>query len=178
MGLALEKLPNYTYDDYILWEGKWELIEGIPYAMSPAPSTSHQKIQLNLALAIRNALIGCKQCELFLPIDWKVNENTVLQPDLSVFCQPFEGGAFITKAPAIAVEIFSPSTQKKDKTVKFDIYLENGVKYYVMINPFKKIVEIYSLTEGSYEKTLEAESGPFTFDLGECKAEVEFSEIW
>ncbi|TCK06622.1 hypothetical protein [Phorcysia thermohydrogeniphila] len=29
------ELPHYTYEDYKHWEGKWELIEGIPYAMCP-----------------------------------------------------------------------------------------------------------------------------------------------
>lgn len=26
-------LPKYTYEDYKHWEGKWELIHDIPYAM-------------------------------------------------------------------------------------------------------------------------------------------------
>jgi hypothetical protein len=34
-------LPEYTYDDYKKWEGNWELIEGIPYAMSPPPKRKH-----------------------------------------------------------------------------------------------------------------------------------------
>jgi len=37
-------LPNYTYEDYLNWEGSWEIIDGIAYAMSPMPSTAHQKI--------------------------------------------------------------------------------------------------------------------------------------
>lgn len=35
--LKIEDLPHYTYDDYVTWEGRWELIQGIPYAMTPAP---------------------------------------------------------------------------------------------------------------------------------------------
>jgi len=42
MALKLKVLPNYTYDDYVQWEGKWEVIEGIPFAMSPAPRFNHQ----------------------------------------------------------------------------------------------------------------------------------------
>ena len=33
MAIANKILPYYTYDDWIEWEGKWELIEGIRYAM-------------------------------------------------------------------------------------------------------------------------------------------------
>jgi hypothetical protein len=36
MSSAVKILPYYTYEDYVQWEGKWELIDGIPYAMSPA----------------------------------------------------------------------------------------------------------------------------------------------
>jgi len=30
MGLQLKLLPNYTYNDYAQWQGRWEVIEGIP----------------------------------------------------------------------------------------------------------------------------------------------------
>lgn len=39
--IRLEDLPYYTYDDYKSWEGRWELIHGIPYAMSPYPTLKH-----------------------------------------------------------------------------------------------------------------------------------------
>jgi hypothetical protein len=43
--LRIEDLPHYTYDDYVQWEGNWEIINGIPYAMSPAPSKKHQQLR-------------------------------------------------------------------------------------------------------------------------------------
>jgi hypothetical protein len=43
-------LPHYTYDDWLNWEGQWELIEGIPYAMSPMPVPNHQRIAANLLI--------------------------------------------------------------------------------------------------------------------------------
>ena len=33
--------PNYTYDDYKHWEGRWEVIDGVAYAMSPMASPKH-----------------------------------------------------------------------------------------------------------------------------------------
>ena len=35
---------HYTYDDYKLWEGNWELMDGIAVAMSPAPMRIHQSL--------------------------------------------------------------------------------------------------------------------------------------
>ncbi len=42
MGYPNKILPYYTYEDYLRWEGQWEVIEGIPYAMSPMPRPEHQ----------------------------------------------------------------------------------------------------------------------------------------
>jgi hypothetical protein len=37
MSSSVKILPHYTYEDYCKWEGRWELINGIPHTMSPAP---------------------------------------------------------------------------------------------------------------------------------------------
>ena len=49
VALKNEDLPHYTYDDYVQWEGRWEIINGIPYAMYPAPSKKHQRVSLKIA---------------------------------------------------------------------------------------------------------------------------------
>jgi hypothetical protein len=41
---AIKAIEYYTYDDYLLWEGKWELIKGLPMAMTPSPIINHQDI--------------------------------------------------------------------------------------------------------------------------------------
>lgn len=182
MGLPkLEHLPHYTYEDYKIWEGNWELINGIPYAMSPAPSIYHQRINRKLINAISESLKSCNTCEAFMPIDWKINEDTVVQPDVSVICNLNEEGKFITQAPKIIFEILSPSTAKKDQNIKFDLYESNGVKYYVIVNPLKKVVEIFELTNGKYQKIKETSEEAFSFDLqneAECSFSLNFKETW
>ena len=42
--LKTEYLPKYKFSDYERWEGRWELINGIPYAMSPLPRPEHQRV--------------------------------------------------------------------------------------------------------------------------------------
>ncbi len=37
-------IERYTYEDYKSWEGRWELIDGIAYAMAPAPYPKHQRV--------------------------------------------------------------------------------------------------------------------------------------
>ena len=53
MSIADKYRPNYNYRDYVLWEGRWELIDGMPYAMSPLPIRDHQDINLNLAILLK-----------------------------------------------------------------------------------------------------------------------------
>jgi hypothetical protein len=48
MSLAEKYLPYYTYEDYKQWEGNWELINGIPYAMAPSPLKKHQLVAVRI----------------------------------------------------------------------------------------------------------------------------------
>ena len=54
-GLTEEDLPHYTYEDYVQWEGRWELIKGIPYAMVPMPALRHQELCQNIGRRHRAA---------------------------------------------------------------------------------------------------------------------------
>lgn len=69
-----EYSPNYTYDDYKLWERDWELIYGIAYAIAPAPMIKHQAISNRIAWQLQDILKECKPCQALLPIDWKIDD--------------------------------------------------------------------------------------------------------
>ena len=84
--LTPEELPHYTYSDYKQWDGRWELIEGIPYAMTPSPGFRHQRISQIIGYLLEQSLRKCGHCQALLPTDWKVTEDTVLQPDNMVIC--------------------------------------------------------------------------------------------
>ncbi|MBK8506177.1 MAG: Uma2 family endonuclease [Saprospiraceae bacterium] len=86
MSLARRVLPNYTYEDYCQWQGEWELIDGIPHAMTPAPSPRHQLITANLIFQLRIALDEANQCNcrVYDPLDIRVNKHTVLRPDVLI----------------------------------------------------------------------------------------------
>ena len=61
--LKLTDLPNYEYDEYIKWEGRWEIIDGIPYAMSPAPNIKHQDISGEITYQLKSKLKKCQNCQ-------------------------------------------------------------------------------------------------------------------
>ena len=82
---------GYTIGDWKAWEGQWELIHGVPHAMTPSPSPEHQRTSSRLQKAIDAALEASKTsgggaCEvLSAPLDlFLPNEESVYQPDLIV----------------------------------------------------------------------------------------------
>jgi len=87
---AVSFKPNYCIEDYLLWEGDWELWDGIPVAMSPAPSFFHQAVAGNLFFQLKKALHSepCSDaCVAVYESDWHVDANTVVRPDLMVVCE-------------------------------------------------------------------------------------------
>ena len=164
MGLALRKEEEkYTYKDYLGWpdEERWELIDGIAYDMSPSPSVDHQDISIALGTEFFVYLKG-KPCKVFLaPLDVilpKKNETeedcqTVVQPDILVVCDRTKLDSKRCKgAPDLIIEILSPSTTKKDMTVKFSLYERVGVKEYWIVHPLDKTIFVYKLDGTKYAR--------------------------
>jgi Uma2 family endonuclease len=178
MAIAEKYMPHYTYEEYAQWEGKWELIEGIPYAMSPAPIPQHQMVNTSLCVAFSIALKkGCQKCKVCMPIDWKIAEDTIIQPDVLIICEKIEK-KYLDFPPVLVAEILSPSTTLKDRGLKFEIYQSQKVKYYLIIDPKFKKMEIYELMNNKYEPiSINPNNYKFVWDDG-CSADTSFEEIW
>jgi len=175
MSRSTKILPNYTYDDYINWEGEWEIIDGIPYAMSPMPSPQHQNISVNISAAFHQA-IRKNSCErkAYQPIDLKIVDETVVHPDLLVVCQPINK-QYLDFPPELVVEILSPSSQLKDKITKLELYQNFGVKYYLIIDPETNLIICYQLTEGTYQEVPKVREFKLTDN---SIIQPDLSEIW
>ena len=153
----------YTYADYLKFEYDElvELIRGKIFRMIPAPKLYHQEISWNLTIAIGNYL-SSKNCKAFaapfdvvLPIrnEKKNSATTVVQPDICVICdlnKLDEAGCF--GPPDWIIEILSDSTSKKDLNDKYDVYEESGVKEYWIVMPREKLVEVFVLVDGKYQR--------------------------
>jgi len=176
--MSVAALLNYTYDDYRQWEGEWELIDGAPVSMAPAPVKIHQRVAGEIFMALKQTMQNnCIDCEVLYEVDWKVTEETVLRPDIILACDD-EHEAYLTKAPKIIVEILSPSTAKKDETVKFDIYEAEGVQYYILVYPGDLRAKVYSLKEGKYIKVGDFTHELLTFDDLECALSLDFEKVF
>ncbi|MCW3090070.1 MAG: hypothetical protein JWP81_1139 [Ferruginibacter sp.] len=181
MNSAIKILPHYTYEDYCQWEGRWELIEGIPYAMCPAPVPRHQLVSNSIKFELTGAIkkSGCKNCNVYDFIDIKVSEDTIVQPDAVVVCKEIIQ-PFLDFPAALVVEILSPSTAMKDRNNKFYIYQSQKIPYYLIIDVDKNEVEIYHLKEDEkYLLENVSTADPYTFNLDkDCAIDVVLNNIW
>jgi Uma2 family endonuclease len=178
MGITQKILPHYTYEDYKIWEGNWELIDGFPIAMSPSPVPKHQLVAASLRMEIGIALKQCEHCRVYDPVDYLIKEDTIVQPDVMVLCsKPTK--KFIDFTPSLVAEILSPSTALRDRNTKYELYQNEGIKYYLIVDADAKEIEIYQLVNNSYTLVNEnpAETFEFIFE-GECRANVNLSDVW
>ena len=171
-------LPHYNYEDYKLWEGRWELIEGIPFAMSPAPRPKHQWITAAIIREFGMALKGCKDCKVYDPLDYMLSEETILQPDVLVVCGEIKE-AYLDFPPALVVEVLSPATASKDKVYKLNLYQQEGIPYYLVVDVDKEMITILELVNGHYEPAATTHDATHTFHFAEgCEAVIDFGEVW
>ena len=163
----------YSYEDYKHWQGDWELIDGIAYAMAPSPVFNHQVFAYEIAFRFRTAFDKCG-CIVLGEEDYKIDEYNVVKPDVVVVCEMFE--RYITKAPKIIVEVVSPSTAKRDEKIKFEIYEKEKVDYYVLFYPNDKMVKVYKHNGEKFDKL--KDSDEYEFEIEDCKGKVNFKAIF
>jgi Uma2 family endonuclease len=167
----------YTYDDYKLWEGDWELINGIAVAMSPAPVRKHQSLASSIIAQLYEQLEDCNECEVLGEVDYKVSDSTVLRPDIVLTCNE-QNDAYLTKAPEIIIEILSPSTAKRDENYKFDIYEAEKVKYYILVYPDDLRAKVYKLDAKLYDKQGDFSYESYDFEETTCKLSINFERVF
>jgi Uma2 family endonuclease len=171
---------HYTIKDYALWEGEWELIGGMPYAMAPSPNVSHQIVAGNILTQLNNSISNhstdCKDCFALMEVDWEVSNDTVVKPDVLIICNKIDEK--VVKTPAIIFEVSSPSTAKRDEQLKFELYEKEAVSYYILIYPETQVAKVYHWISGSYQKVNDFSIEIFEFIIGDCNVNLDFSSIW
>ncbi|MGI8938811.1 MAG: Uma2 family endonuclease [Iamia sp.] len=112
---------------------RFELIDGA-LVVNPPPIPRHARDTTNLTLVLHAACPA--HMEVFgSPVAWVADDRNVLEPDVSVCRREDVGEKRLDLPPLLCVEILSPSTRRRDLTVKRDTYERGGVAAYWVIDP-------------------------------------------
>lgn len=162
--MLIDPLKIYTYTDYLTYdEGeRIEIIEGEIFNMSPAPSRIHQKIIMDISYKIRQYIENNNgPCEVYpAPFDVILkndddnieNSKNIVQPDISVICDKNKlTDKGCTGSPDMIVEVISPFNPSNDYVRKLNLYEKFKVKEYWIVNPMKKSIFVYTLTDNGYD---------------------------
>ena len=149
---------KYTYRDYInLPESEtdlYELIDGELY-MVPAPTPMHQTVSGNVYSAMRDFVSRRDLGAVFYsPIDVVLSDHDVVQPDI-IFISKDRLGIVTERnvrgAPDLVIEILSPSTAERDRTIKRARYLRFGVREYWLVDIQAKSIEVLKAGQDEFE---------------------------
>ena len=136
-------------------EGKWELFDGAPVAMSPE-RVRHTETKTEAAFALREAIRRAgAPCRAYAEgITVRVRDNSAFVPDALVICPPPPPEAVIIDNPLIVVEVLSPSTAAVDHGIKLEGYFSlKSLVHYLILDPDRRVVIHHKRGEGGAIET-------------------------
>ena len=155
--MVIAATRKYTYEDYINTpeDTRYELINGELIELAAAANRAHQKAVLNLG-GDTNAFV--KEFGLgvvhIAPRDVVLPDGSILQPDLLFISKGrlhIDTAKEIWGTPDLVAEVLSPSTARRDLTVKRDLYERHGVGEYWLVDTEDMSVTVLLLGERGYE---------------------------
>lgn len=146
-----------TYDDFLLFPDdgqRHELIGGEHY-VTPSPNLRHQKLSGRLYLSLAEYLRAHPAVGevYYAPLDVVLSHWDIVEPDL-LFVAADQPHILTEKnivgAPALVVEILSPSTRSRDLQLKQRLFEQSSVREYWMIDPERNTVTVDRLDEAGH----------------------------
>lgn len=173
---------EHTIEEYYALpeDVRMELIDGVFYDMG-APATFHQRIAGEIYRQIANFIYANNsECQPYIsPIDVQLDcdDDTMVQPDVIIVCDTEKvKRRVVFGAPDFACEVISPSTKRKDYTIKMYKYMAAGVKEYWIVDPYKKYVSVYYFESPDCPIIYTLE-GSVPLNLYEGRLEIDFEQI-
>ena len=186
-GLAYNIRPKqqgmFTIDDYYALpdERRVELIDGVIYDMA-APSEKHQMILVELTVQLQNFIRKNNgKCRTFAaPFDVQLDKDnrTMVQPDVLVICDRSRTNSRgLFGAPDLSIEILSPSTARKDASLKLKKYMNAGVREYWIVDPDDMLVTVHMKKGDKIETTLYSFDDQVPVGIWDNKCLIDFPDI-
>lgn len=144
---------DWTYSEYARLPddgNRYEVLDG-EVLVTPAPTPHHQKVIARLLIALTEYVEGRGVGWVLQDVDLLFQTGQFLRPDLLVV--PGNARAGITdrgveRAPALVVEVLSPSSRTVDRVTKPRRYLDFGVPAYWVVDPAERVIWTWSAATG------------------------------
>ena len=140
--------------------------------MSPGLFGRHQRVLTALVREFSRSL-EMAECDasVLVELDWIVSADTVIRPDLVIVCGrgPDE---YLRQPPVLVAEILNPSTERNDRTFKYQLYQRQGVSYSLLADPSERTLEVHALgPNGTYVR--QPNDGAVAFRIGQhCELQL------
>ena len=185
MSVAKKESKIYTYEDILnLPEGeRAELIDGKLYMMA-SPSINHQIVSFKIAQKIQNYIDSKNgNCVvLTAPSDVKLfkDKDDIVEPDMYIVCDTKKlSGNKCIGAPDMVVEVLSPSSISRDVLLKYNKYMESGVREYWVVDIESRLINVYNFEKpelSGYSFEDEIPVGIFNGDCSVCLRNINLIE--
>ena len=143
-------LGPYRDSDYFALpeEPRCELLYG-SLVLTPAPSLRHQRTLVALFRLFDDFAARAGGEALFAPLDVRLAPHSVVQPDLLYVSRERSEilKQHVVAAPDLAIEIVSPGSVRRDRSAKFRLYADSGVREYWIVEPVSATIE-FLVNEG------------------------------
>jgi Uma2 family endonuclease len=177
MSVAVKE--KMSADEFLVWaeaqEGRWELQDGAPVAMSPervAHGRTKSEVFRSLSAAIGRASLPCEALPDGAGV--RIADGTVFEPDALVYCGPrLPPDAIEVPNPVIVVEVLSPSTAARDHGVKLIGYFSlPSIAHYLVLDPERRVLIHHKRGQGDVIETRILTEGVLRLDPPGLEAPV------
>ena len=170
--MASERTQTMSLEEYLQHEEnnpdtRYEYLDGYVYMMSGG-SANHATISGNIYAILKSFLRGgpCRVYNSDMKV--RVSEKRYFHPDVTVTCDPRDRGtADLIQSPRLVIEVFSPSTEARDRGRKLQCYLAcPSIEEYLLVDTRSVRIEIYR-----------KEQKKWVYDAFEADDEVELTTL-
>lgn len=158
---------EWTYEDFVRLPddgNRYEVIRGTLY-VTPPPIFDHQfsscEFMFRLSAFVRERDLGLVLTSPF-GVVLPAGIATPVQPDVIFFRrgnEPRKGMGNYEGVPDLVAEVLSPSTRRRDLTIKRDAYQDAGIPEYWLVDPRAQTVVVYALEQGKYTELVRGGAG-------------------
>jgi Uma2 family endonuclease len=181
--LSTRPRGKLTYEHYVLFPedgNQHEIINGRHY-MNAAPNPRHQTVSRLIQFQLMEQIEIPNLGQVFdAPIDLQFDDFNVVQPDIVVVMKSnrIVTPTKIKGVPELVVEILSTSTRERDQQLKRELYEQNRVPEFWIVDADNQLLFCYRLSsEGTYAQPTQ-HSDEVSIALENVTARIDLSKVW